>query len=44
MQIELTTKLLEEKIKEATNLQNKNTKLYKTLGTTIGLAIMIIFI
>ena len=44
MQIELTTKLLEEKIKEATNLQNKNTKLYKSLGTTIGLAIMIIFI
>ena len=44
MQIELTIKLLDEKIVEATNLQNKNTKLYKTLGATIGLAIMIIFI
>ena len=44
MQIELTTKLLDEQIIEATNLQNKNTKLYKTLGATVGLAIMIIFI
>lgn len=44
MQIELTTKLLEDNIKEAESLQRKNTKLYKTLGTTIGLAIMIIFI
>lgn len=44
MQIELTTKLLDEQIIEATNLQNKNTKLYKTLGATIGLALMIIFI
>lgn len=44
MQIELTIKLLDEQIIEATNLQNKNTKLYKTLGATVGLAIMIIFI
>ena len=44
MQIELTNKLLDEQILQATNLQNKNTKLYKTLGATIGLAIMIIFI
>ena len=44
MQIELTTKLVDEQIIEATNLQNKNTKLYKTLGATVGLAIMIIFI
>ena len=44
MQIELTAKLLDEQIIEATNLQNKNTKLYKTLGATVGLAIMIIFI
>ena len=44
MQIELTTKLVDEQIIEATNLQNKNTKLYKTLGATAGLAIMIIFI
>ena len=43
-EIELTTKLLEDNIKEAESLQRKNTKLYKTLGTTIGLAIMIIFI
>lgn len=44
MQLELTTKLLEGQIIEATNLQAKNSKLYKTLGATIGLAIMIIFI
>lgn len=44
MQIELTAKLLDEQIIEATNLQNKNNKLYKTLGATVGLAIMIIFI
>lgn len=44
MQIELTTKLVEEQIIEATNLQNKNNKLCKTLGATVGLAIMIIFI
>ena len=44
MQIELTNKLLDEQIVQATNLKNKNTKLYKTLGATIGLAIMIIFI
>lgn len=44
MQIELTNKLLDEQIVQATNLKNKNTKLYKTLGATIGIAIMIIFI
>lgn len=44
MQIELTIKLIDEQLIEATNLQTKNTKLYKTLGATIGLALMIIFI
>lgn len=44
MQLEVTNKLLEEQIEEANNLKKKNTKLYRTLGATIGLAIMIIFI
>ena len=44
MQIELTIKLIDEQLIEATNLQTKNNKLYKTLGATIGLALMIIFI
>lgn len=44
VQLEVTNKLLEEQIEEADNLKKKNTKLYRTLGATIGLAIMIIFI
>ena len=43
-QINLTLKLLEEQIIQANQEKVKNTKLYKTLGATVGLAIMIIFI
>ena len=43
-QINLTLKLLEEQIVQANQEKIKNTKLYRTLGATIGLAIMIIFI
>lgn len=41
-QIEITKKFLEEQIKEAIEQKQKNEKLYSKLGTTIGLAIVII--
>lgn len=40
--IEITQKFLEEQIKEALEEKRKNEKLYSKLGTTIGLAIIII--
>ncbi len=43
-EIELTRKFLEIKIKDAEIEKNKNQKLYKTLGSTIGLTIVIILI
>ena len=41
-QIEITQKFLETQLKEAQEERNKNEKLYSKLGTTIGLAIVII--
>lgn len=41
-QIEITEKFLETQIKEAQDEKQKNEKLYSRLGTTIGLAIVII--
>ncbi len=41
-QIEITQKFLETQIKEAQEEKQKNEKLYSKLGTTIGLAIVII--
>lgn len=41
-QIEITQKLLESQLKEAQEQKAKNEKLYSKLGTTIGLAIVII--
>ncbi len=41
-QIEITQKFLESQIKEAQEQKEKNEKLYSKLGTTIGLAIVII--
>lgn len=43
-QIELTETLLENQIKEAIEERAKNSKMYRTLGVTIGLAISIILI
>lgn len=43
-QIELTQNLLENQIKEAIEEKNKNSKMYRTLGVTVGLAISIILI
>ena len=43
-QIELTEKLLEKQIEKAETDKNKNTKLYKTLGTVLGLGICILLI
>ena len=43
-QIEVTEEFLEKQIKEAEEEKNKNEKLYRRLGTTIGLAIVIILI
>ena len=43
-EIRLTSKFLEVQLKEAENQKNKNEKLYKTLGITIGLAIVIVLI
>ena len=43
-QIEITENFLEKQIKEAQQEKNKNEKLYRKLGTTIGLAIVIILI
>ncbi len=41
-QIEITQKFLETQLKEAQRQKEKNEKLYSKLGTTIGLAIVII--
>lgn len=41
-QIDITQKFLETQIKEAIDEKQKNEKLYSKLGTTIGLAIVII--
>ncbi|MCI8384530.1 MAG: hypothetical protein HFJ33_06725 [Clostridia bacterium] len=41
-QIEITQKFLETQLKEAREQKEKNEKLYSKLGTTIGLAIVII--
>lgn len=41
-QIEITQKFLETQIKEAQEQKEKNEKLYSKLGTTVGLAIVII--
>lgn len=43
-QIEVTESFLDEQIKQAQEEKNKNEKLYKKLGMTIGLAIVIILI
>lgn len=43
-QIEITENFLEKQITEAEEEKNKNEKLYRKLGTTIGLAIVIILI
>ena len=41
-QIEITQKFLEAQLKEAQEQKEKNEKLYSKLGTTIGLAIVVI--
>lgn len=43
-QIELTENFLEKQIKEAIEKKSKNEKLYKKLGATIGLVVVIILI
>lgn len=43
-EIRLTEKFLDTKIEEAELERSKNNKLYKTLGATIGLAIVIVLI
>ena len=43
-EIEMTNKFLESQIKKAEHERDKNEKLYKTLGMTIGLALVIILI
>ncbi|MFR1441101.1 MAG: hypothetical protein ACLST0_02475 [Clostridia bacterium] len=43
-QIDLTQNFLEKQIEEAKNEKDKNEKLYKKLGTIIGLAIVIVLI
>ena len=43
-QIEVTESFLEKQIKEAETEKNKNEKLYTKLGTTIGLAIVILLV
>ena len=41
-QIELTKTFIESQIKKAEKEEEKNSKLYKTLGATIGLAVVIL--
>mgnify|MGYP005982116707 FL=1 len=43
-QIELTEKLIEDQIENAKIEKQKNTKLYKTLGVTVGLAAVILLL
>ena len=43
-EIRLTNKFIDVQIKDAENEKDKNEKLYKTLGATVGLAIVIVLI
>ena len=43
-QINLTCEFLDKQIEKAEEERKKNEKLYKTLGTVIGMAIVIILI
>ena len=43
-QIELTEKLIEDQIENAKIEKQKNTKLYKTLGVTVGLTAVILLL
>ena len=43
-EIRLTDKFLDVQIKDAENEKIKNEKLYKTLGATVGLALVIVLI
>lgn len=43
-EIRLTNKFIDVQIKDAENEKAKNEKLYKTLGATVGLAIVIVLI
>lgn len=43
-EIRLTNKFIDVQIKDAENEENRNEKLYKTLGVTVGLAIVIVLI
>ena len=43
-QIELAKTFIESQIKKAEKEEEKNSKLYKTLGATVGLALIIILI
>ena len=43
-EIRLTNKFLDVQIKDAENEKMKNEKLYKTLGATVGLALVIVLI
>ena len=43
-QLEMTQTLVEMQIKKAKDEESKNAKMYKTLGTIVGLAIFIILI
>ena len=43
-EIRLTEKFIETKIEEAEFEKRKNTKLFKTLGVTVGLTIVIVLI
>ena len=43
-EIELVSQFLNKQILVAEEIRNKNEKMYKTLGVTIGLTLVIIFI
>lgn len=43
-QIELTGKLIEDQLENAKIEKQKNTKLYKTLGVTVGLTAVILLL
>ena len=43
-QIEITKSFIDMQISKAEEEQRKNEKLYKTLGVTVGLAIVIVLI
>ena len=43
-EIRLTNKFIDVQIKDAENEKTKNEKLYKTLGVTVGLALVIVLI